>query len=99
MININSESKTFNPEIEPYLWIQTLYHRLVKLKTVRKLDVIKQKFCLYHCDKKNMNKVENMHTVIIRFPQGLRQSAREKVLTQGLIFSKIILFCVAYAAF
>lgn len=24
MININSESKTFNPEIEPYLWIQTL---------------------------------------------------------------------------
>ena len=84
MMNINSESETFDPKIELYLWI--LSHCLIKLTTVRKPDVIKQKFVLYQYDK-NMNKVENMDTVI-RFLQGLRGSAREKLLNTGTDFVK-----------
>lgn len=48
--------------------------------------MIKQKFVLYQYDK-NMNKVENMDTVI-RFLQGLRGSAREKLLNTGTDFVK-----------
>lgn len=54
---------------------------------MRKLEVIKQKFVLYHYDKKNMNKVEDMHTVI-RFLQKLRGSAHEKLLNTGTNFSR-----------
>ena len=49
--------------------------------------MIKQKFVLYQYDKKNKNEVENMHTVI-RFLQGLRGSAREKLLNTGTDFVK-----------
>ena len=49
--------------------------------------MIKQKFVLYHYDKKNMNKVEDMHT-IIRFLQKLRGSAHEKLLNTGTNFFK-----------
>lgn len=54
---------------------------------MRKQDVIKQKFVLYQYDKRNMNKVENMHSVI-RFLQKLRGSAREKLLNTGTDFFK-----------
>lgn len=54
---------------------------------MRKLEAIKQKFVLYHYDKKNMNKVEDMHTVI-RFLQKLRGSAHEKLLNTGINFFK-----------
>ena len=44
--------------------------------------MIKQKFVLYHYDKKNMNKVEDMHSVI-RFLQKLRGSVHEKLSRGG----------------
>ena len=44
--------------------------------------MIQQKFVLYHYDKKNMNKVEDMHSVI-RFLQKLRGSVHEKLSGGG----------------
>ena len=54
---------------------------------MKKPDVIKQIFALHQYDKRNMNKVENMHTVI-RFLQKLRGSAHEKLLNTGTDFFK-----------
>ena len=100
MMNINSESETFDPKIELYLWI--LSHCLIKLKTVRKPDVIKQKFVLYQYDK-NMNKVENMDTVIRFFARVKGKCTWEAIkhrdwFCQGISI-KIILFCAVYSAF